>query len=131
MDFSKFNKQGEFKRIEWGIDTKNFEFVSLTKLYNENERCINIKGFFFMKSKEYGLQAVAICDNKLVNIPRHYNDVIEEILKDDDAVNDIKKGLLMARLSEYESHGKQCISLTFFSKEEQTTKPQDFQSNIF
>lgn len=113
MNFTQFNKN-TFEKIEWNVNTKGFTFRKLSDFYNQGVKTIQVFGFFFTKSENYGLQPVAITKNCLVNLPTYKKDVISEMLKNVDCVNAIKNGECSLKLREYKSkYGKVCYDFDF------------------
>ena len=110
---SKHNKGG----IQWGVDTKDFEYWSLKDLLEKDgdEEYI-LRGLFINKNKsekelkEYGPSIVAILDDRLVNFPVHMLEEVEGILSDEEDIEDIKAGKVHFTIRSYESHGKTCYS---------------------
>ena len=118
MDFTKCNKN-TFEKIEWNVNTKDFTFKKLSDFYNQGIRTIQVFGFFFVKSENYGLQPVAILKDCLLNLPIHKRDVISEMLKNADCVNAIKNGECSLKLCEYESkNNKTCYDFDFINTPE-------------
>lgn len=113
MNFTQFNKN-TFEKIEWNVNTKGFTFRKLSDFYNQGVKTIQVFGFFFTKSENYGLQPVAITKNCLVNLPTYKRDIISEMLKNVDCVNAIKNGECSLKLREYKSkYGKVCYDFDF------------------
>ena len=127
MDFTKCNKN-TFEKIEWNVNTEGFAFRKLSDFYNQGVRTIQVFGFFFVKSENYGLQPVAILKDCLLNLPIHKRDVISEMLKNADCLNAIKKGECSLKLREYKSkYNKVCYDFDFVNtpKAETTEKQPD------
>ena len=89
MNFTQFNN---FEKIEWNVNTSGFTFRKLSDFYVQGIKTIQVFGFFFTKSENYGLQPIAIAKDCLVNLPTHKKYVISDMLKNDDCVNAIKNG---------------------------------------
>ena len=124
MDFTQFNKN-TFEKIEWGVDTNGFVFKKIKDIYEETN-VIQVFGFFFVKSENYGLQPVAILKDCLLNLPTHKRDIISKMLKNPDAVNAIKNGECSLKLREYKSkYGKTCYDFDFINT------PTEKQPDIF
>lgn len=129
MDFTKVNKN-HFERINWGVDTKNFVFKKIKDIY-EKTNVVQVFGFFFTKSENYGLQPNAILKDCLLNLPTHQKDNISELLKNKEAVEAIKRGECSLMFREYQSkYNKTCYEIEFIntSKTEETadTQPSTF-----
>lgn len=128
MDFTKINKN-QFEKIEWGIDTKDFVFKKIKDIY-EDTNIVQVFGFFFTKSKDYGLQPNAILKDCLLNLPTHQKETISELLKNKEAVEAIKRGECSLKFRQYQSkYNKICYEIEFIntSKEENA----DTQPSIF
>ena len=126
MNFTKFNKN-QFEKIEWGVDTKDFVFKKIKDLYEETN-VVQVFGFFFTKSENYGLQPNAILKDCFLNLPTHQKDTISELLKNKEAVESIKKGECSLKFRQYQSkYNKICYEISF----ENTPKTTDTQSSIF
>lgn len=116
---SKHNKGG----IQWGIDTKDFEYVSCKDLFDmghiDEESAVILKGCFINSNKdpkqlkEFGPSVVGILSNNLVNFPSHMLEEVQAILADQDDVDAIKAGAVGFYIRQYESHGKDCYSVSW------------------
>ena len=126
MDFTKCNKN-TFEKIEWNVKTDGFTFKKLSDFYEETN-VVQVFGFFFTKSENYGLQPIAITKDCLVNLPKHKTETISDMLKNADCVNAIKNGECSLKLREYKSkYNKICYDFDFIntSKTETTEKQPD------
>ena len=135
MDFTKLNKN-TFEKIEWNVKTDGFTFHKLSDFYNQGIKTIQVYGFFFTKSDEYGLQPVAIAKDCLINLPKHKKDTISDMLKNADCVSAIKNGECSLKLREYKSkYNKTCYDFDFINtpKTETTdaTETTEKQPDIF
>lgn len=110
---SKFNK------TTFGIDTTDFQYIKLADIFNsENEGgkdvVHKINGLYVHKSKLGDSPVIIDEENKrLVNLPGHTAETVREILADAEAVETIKAGKVGYTIYEYESHGKECYSISF------------------
>lgn len=126
MDFTKVNKN-HFEKIDWGVDTKNFVFKKIKDIYEETN-VVQVFGFFFTKSENYGLQPNAILKDCLLNLPTHQKDNISELLKNKDAVESIKRGECSLMFREYQSkYNKTCYEIEFIN----TPKTDETRPSIF
>ena len=139
MDFTKLNKN-TFEKIEWNVNTSGFTFKKLSDFYSQGTRTIQVFGFFFTKSDEYGLQPVAIARDCLVNLPKHKTEVISDMLKNADCVSAIKNGDCSLKLREYKSkYNKTCYDFDFINTPKatettdatETTETTEKQPDIF
>ena len=80
MNFTQYNTN-TFEKIEWNVNTKGFTFKKLADFFKSGVKIIQIFGFFFTKSENYGLQPIAITSDCLVNLPTHKRDIISNMLK--------------------------------------------------
>ena len=123
MSFAKKHKKGV---IDWGVDTKDFEYFKLSDLYEMNgaDATYTLKGLFINKNKpekqlkEFGASPVGILEDKLVNLPSHMADEVKEIMADEEDIADIKAGNVWFRIRSYESHGKTCYSPDWLEEDE-------------
>lgn len=132
MDFTQYNKN-TFEKIEWNVNTSGFTFKKLSDFYSQGIKTIQVFGFFFTKSENYGLQPIAITKDCLVNLPTHKKDVVSEMLKNADCVNAIKNGECSLKLREYKSkYGKLCYDFDFVdTPKTETTETTEKQPDIF
>lgn len=113
MDFTHFNKNN-FEKIEWNVKTDNFSFKKIGDLFDKGVTKVQVLGFFFIKSENYGLQPIAILKDCLLNLPTHKRDIISEMLKDKETVESIKKGECCLTFRRYESkYNKDCFDVDF------------------
>ena len=134
MNFTQFNKNN-FEKIEWNVNTKGFAFKKLSDFYSHGIKTIQVFGFFFTKSENYGLQPIAIAKDCLVNIPTHKKDVISEMLENADCVNAIKNGECSLKVHEYKSkYNKVCYDFDFVNTSTTSATPEtteEKQPDIF
>lgn len=106
----------KFNKTNFGIDTKDFQYVKLSELYADGgkDRVHNINGLF-IHNTQLGAAPVAIdaTNKRLVNFPAHLTATVSEILADGEAVDTIKANKVGYTIYEYESHGKKCYSIKF------------------
>lgn len=86
---SKFNKQRKFE-----IDTKDFEYLSLADLFNDNgkEKVYPMYACYINKKSKFGDAPVVATDSFFVNAPSHMLDTFKAILEDEEACNSINNG---------------------------------------
>ena len=120
MNFTQFNKNN-FEKIEWNVNTEKFTFRKLGDFYSQGIKTIQVFGFFFTKSEDFGLQPIAITKDCLVNLPKHKKDIISDMLKNADCVNAIRKGECSLKLRKYKSQYKKiCYDFDFVDTPETT-----------
>lgn len=124
MDFTTKNTTN-FKKREWSKKTVGYTFKKLSDLYKEGVRKVQVFGFFFTKSENYGLQPNAICDGYLLNLPTHQRDRISEMLQDDDCYNAINNGECTLEIREYQSkYNKTCYEISYTNTPKATPASQ-------
>lgn len=109
--------------IKWGIDSKDFEYISCKDLFEmghtAEDSAVTLRGCFINSNKdpkqlkEFGPSVVGILDNKLVNFPSHMLDEIQGILEDQEDIEAIKSGTVGFYVDTYESHGKTCYGVNW------------------
>ena len=115
MNFTQFNNNN-FEKIEWNVNTEGFTFKKLADFFKSGVKTIQVFGFFFVKSENFGLQPVAILRDCLLNLPTHKRDIISDMLKNPDCVNAIKNGECSLKLREYKSkYNKTCYDFDFIN----------------
>ena len=125
MNFTQFNKN-TFEKIEWGVDTNGFVFKKIKDIYGEETNIVQVFGFFFVKSENYGLQPVAILKDCLLNLPTHKRDIISEMLKNPDAVKAIKNGECSLTFRQYKSkYNKICYDFDFIDTPKTTETKEE------
>lgn len=113
MNFTQYNKNN-FEKIEWNVKTDNFSFKKIGNLFDKGVTKVQVFGFFFTKSENYGLQPIAILKDCLLNLPTHKRDIISEMLKNKEVVESIKKGECGLTFRQYKSkYNKDCFDVDF------------------
>ena len=126
MNFTQYNKNS-FEKIQWNVDTTFFTFKKLSDFFSQGVKTIQVFGFFFTKSENYGLQPIAITKDCLVNLPTHKRDIISDMLKNPECVAAIKNGECSLKLREYKSkYNKMCYDFDFINTPK--TETPDTQS---
>lgn len=102
------------------FDLEGYTFTSLKELYNSEgikHKKHSLDGFYFTRSK-FGVHAVVIMSDvkKRVDMPLSLTKVFNDIVNDSEAVKDIKDGKVGFIVRKYESHNKECYSITFKDK---------------
>ena len=122
MDFTTKNKNN-FKKREWNKNTEGYTFKKLSDIYKEGVKKIQVFGFFFTKSENYGLQPCAICDGFLLNLPTHQRDTISDMLQDDECYNAINNGDCTLEIREYQSkYNKTCYEISYTNTQKTENK---------
>ena len=121
MDFTRYNKS-QFEKINWSKKTEGFNFKKLSDYYENGVKKVRVYGFFFTKSKDFGLQSVAIADDCLINLPKYVCETISEMLKDKEAVKSIDSGECAIEIDKYHSKfNKDCYSVKLVNYDTQDT----------
>lgn len=114
MDFTKCNKN-QFDKIEWSKKTEGFSFKKIKDIY-ETTNVVQVFGFFFTKSENFGLQPNAILNDCILNLPIYLKDTISEMLKDKETVKALDKGECSLKFREYDSkYNKKCYAVDFIN----------------
>ena len=130
MNFTKYNKN-QFEKIEWSKKTEGFSFKKIGDLYKEGVKRVQVFGFFFTKSENYGLQPNAILNDCILNLPTHQKDTISEMLKDKECVKAIDNGECSLEFREYQSkYNKTCYEISFVDTPK-TEENAETQPSIF
>ena len=124
MDFTKLNKN-HFDKIEWKKKTVGFSFKKIRDIFEDTDT-VQVFGFFFTKSDNFGLQPIAICDDFLLNLPTHLRDTISEMLKDKETVKAIDNGECTLKFRQYDSkYNKKCFAVEFINTQSCSLNPQE------
>lgn len=111
----KYNKGNE---NPFQFDLKGYEFTNLKELYNADPNKVHaLDGFYFTRGK-FGVKVVVVMSDvkKRVDMPIYLTKVFNDIVNNTDAVNDIKGGKVGFIVRKYESHGRNCHTITFKDK---------------
>ena len=108
----KYNKGNEnpFK-----FDLNGYNFTSLKELYNADPNKVHeLDGFYFTRGK-FGVKVVVVMLDvkKRVDMPIYLTKVFNEIVNNKDSVKDIKNGKVGFVVRKYESHGRNCHTISF------------------
>ena len=96
------------------IDIKDFEFMDgYTFIAMFGGNAVKIDGLYINKKGRYNDHPVAIIADKkiLLDLPSHMTDTVNEVLKDAESIDLIKKGLVGLKAHEYvdKKYNKQCV----------------------
>lgn len=111
----KYNKGNE---NPFNFDLKGYEFTNLKELYNADHNKVHaLDGFYFTRGK-FGVKVVLVMSDvkKRVDMPIYLTRVFNDIVNNKDAINDIKGGKVGFIVRKYESHGRNCHTITFKDK---------------
>ena len=113
----KYNK-GNVNPFTFNLE--GYTFTTLKELFNSDEsknKVHSLDGFYFIRGK-YGVKAVVVMADvkKRVDMPIYLTKVFNDIVNSTEAVNDIKNGKVGFIVRKYESHEKECYSISFKDK---------------
>lgn len=96
---NKYNKGSVFQ-----CNTDGFEYKKLQDLFDADgaETVYPVQGFYINKKSEYGDAPVAINEDCFVNLPQHLLSDVQDIMKDSEAIEQIKAGGFGYMIEEYE-----------------------------
>lgn len=100
------------------LDLKGYEFTSLKELHNADPNKVHaLDGFYFTRC-DFGIKVVVVMSDvkKRVDMPIYLTKVFNDIVHDANAVEDIKNGKVGFIVRKYESHGRNCHTITFKDK---------------
>lgn len=100
---SKYNNSN----VDWGIDTKNFEYHPLSEAGVGTE--IIVCGLFINPKGKYDPAPVLIASDRYYNLPSYMTDTVKEMLQDDElvaAVKDRKVGAVVRTFTD-KKYGKE------------------------
>lgn len=100
------------------FDLNGYDFTSLKELYNSDPNKVHaLDGFYFTRGK-FGIKVVVVMSDvkKRVDMPIHLTKLFNDIVNNMNAVNDIKNGKVGFVVRKYESHGRNCHTITFKDK---------------
>lgn len=112
---SSLSKKNDAKKINWGVDTKDFKFVKALDLVEGQK--YPFKGCFVTDDKKgYGESGVIISDGILVNVPEYFIDKIKDICLDPECIEDIKAGVAEFAITKAKSkkYGTDYAQITLF-----------------
>lgn len=98
------------------------EYKSLESLYSTKKGATNlleVRGLYINHKGKFGDAPVLVSTEFFVNLPKHLTDDVVEMCKDDDFVQAVNDGLVMAEIYQYETNGKTCYSVNWIDVEEQ------------
>jgi hypothetical protein len=100
----KYNKQGN--RFDYQIPEGNdHAFIKTSELFNlpQNSAGVVVRSMYINSKGKYGDHGVIICSDPaiLIDCPNHMTETIRDIIKDDEAVEQVNAGKLGVRAYEY------------------------------
>lgn len=107
---SRFNRGSKFN-----VNTDGFKYISLQDLQDPDdlEKVFRLLGLYINRKSKFGNAPVAIIDGCFVNLPKHLNDDVREMLNDPEIVDDIKAGRCGFSIREYDDpkYNRHCYSV--------------------
>ncbi len=97
MSITSHNKK--LNSIEWGYDTKDFEFKKCSEV--ELDTPLKIHGVFITSDNGYGEGACAILDDSILNMPARFVPIVRDILDDQEAIAEINEGRAGIKVSTF------------------------------
>lgn len=96
MGIAKHNK----RETRFKVDTTDFEFKKLGELFNADrpETVFSVYGLYINRKSKFGPSPFAASDGYFISLPAHMVDVVESVLSDSEAIdqmNDGKAGLVI------------------------------------
>lgn len=106
---NKYNKSNKFNYTI----PENAEYVKLNNLDRDRNYIIN--ALYINTKSEYGDHPVICSNNLLVDLPHHLNDTVKEMIKDDEVISAVNKGLLGFKVRTYKDkkYKRNCFSVEF------------------
>ena len=113
MSFAtKYNKGKIFD-----VDTTGFTYASIKDLFNENgaKHIYPLRGIWINTKGKFGDQPLVATDKFYVNLPTHMLNTCKEIMKDDEAINDINNGKAGFQIYSYTNakFDRECLGIKF------------------
>lgn len=100
---------------------EDFEYWSLKNLYatNKVDQVYVLRGLFINTTSKYGPQGVAVLGDRYVNLPKHMTAVVEDILQDQEAIQQINECRAGFKIYDYmNQNGNKSYSIEFVNIEE-------------
>jgi len=112
MSFAKKYNKGNFI---FDIDITDYNFIKLDEIFSQfGKTPVKVDGLYINKKGKFNPHPVAINidDGLLIDLPEHMTETVEEILKDSESINLIKKGCVGLRAQKYvdKKYNKTCYS---------------------
>lgn len=97
MGIKKYNKTTAFTS-----NIEHNEFKKLEELYNEGIKSFSVLGVYVTGDFGYGKGCFIKSDDYNVTLPQHQLKTVENILDDQEAIDEINAGIVVAKIYEYE-----------------------------
>lgn len=98
------NKYNKGKKFDF-VTPKDFKYESLKDLFNNNggEYIYTVRALYVNNKSKFGESVVAVTDEQMVNLPKHLNDVVKQMLLDEELIDAVNKGAFGFKIYPYES----------------------------
>lgn len=113
MSITKFNH----KEYAFDYDLKQVkEWKKCKDLIGQTVR-VKVIGTHASENKKYGDSVFMVTwDNIGINLPTWYADTVKEILADEESVNDIKSGKVLAKFSKYQTKNGDSVGVEYLEE---------------
>lgn len=112
MSITKYNK--DYKKAFENVDLEGKQRVTLAEIFTKRGSTPRVFEAILVSNKgKYGMSALIVMNDCTAWLPSHMTDVVLEILKDDETVEDIKAGKCAISVREYEKEGRVLYSVDF------------------
>lgn len=117
MSFANRHNKGA---IEWGIDTKDFSYVTRKECFDSNPDNVHrLFGLYINTKGNFGDHPVAICENAFIDFPDYMTDEVKEILQNPEDIADIKAGRVGFKIEKFidKKFKKECYGIKWVDLE--------------
>lgn len=116
MSFAKKYNNNSVENL-FNIDTTGYDYKKLSDL--DVNDIYTLKGMFISSKSKFGSSPVAVLDGFYVNLPSHLLETTADILKDDEAIEEINNNKVGIQVYKYYSttYKKECYSIKFIDIE--------------
>lgn len=96
------NKYNHGVRFDYAIP-QDARFISLGKLFEAegNGVVYPVRGVYINHKSKYGDAPVVICDDMLVNLPKHLTETVKQMLTDDEFIEAVNAGKVGFKIYTY------------------------------
>lgn len=118
MSFAnKHNKGG----IDWNAKTDGFQFWKREECYKESpDKIWKLKGLYINRKGKFGDHAVAITDDRFIDLPDYMTDEVQSIISNDEDINDIIAGKVGFKIEPFtdKTFGRECYGVRWIDQED-------------